>query len=281
MERVFDGLIDRSRAILDVPQIKTIFGRKDRPHWRKAHHSQPPRLEAVVETPVYNLTVFKLHFGSLTLKGYTKGEHVLRFEAVVHNVRDLNCGRRLDRFPQVVGCLTGLLVRFLNTLCCVDTAFVAADLLDTLPLPSQVGATRVGGIDTNKARMRAVLSAVTALSANPQGFHASELAAKVQAMRETACRDYGPRQAAYDLKKLRGKGLIQKVGNSRRYETLAEGLRTMTALVVLRERVLQPILAGIGSTRQAPPKNPSEIDRHYETLRRDMSNLFTSLGIAA
>ena len=33
----------------------------------------------------------------LTLKAYTKGEHVLRFEAIVHNTRDLGCGRVLAR----------------------------------------------------------------------------------------------------------------------------------------------------------------------------------------
>jgi hypothetical protein len=30
--------------------------------------------------------------------------------------------------------------------------------------------------------------------------------------------EYGPRRAAYDLKKLRGKGMVNKIGLSRRYE---------------------------------------------------------------
>ena len=49
----------------------------------------------MIETPRYDLTLFKVHFGLLTLKGYTKGEHVLRFEAIVHNTRALSCGRIL------------------------------------------------------------------------------------------------------------------------------------------------------------------------------------------
>jgi hypothetical protein len=216
------------------------------------------------------------------LKGYTKGEHVLRFEAVVHNVRDLKCGRRLDRFAQVVDCLSGMLSRFLDTLCCMDTAFVSADTLDTLPLPSQVGATRVGGIDTNKARTRAVLSAVSALSACPQGFRASDLSARVQSLGEPTCVDYGPRQAAYDLKKLRGKCLVERVGKSHCYAPTSAGLRTLTALTVLRERVLKPLLSGVGGARHGePPAPPSQIDQHYEMLRKDMTALFTTLGIAA
>jgi len=47
----------------------------------------------VIETPRWDLTWFKVRFGLLTLKAYTKGEHVLRVEATVHNTRDLGCGR--------------------------------------------------------------------------------------------------------------------------------------------------------------------------------------------
>lgn len=36
-----------------------------------------------VEKPTYDLTIFRLHFGKLTLKIYTKGERVLRIEAVL------------------------------------------------------------------------------------------------------------------------------------------------------------------------------------------------------
>src|SRR5215216_510741 len=38
-------------------------------------------IEAVIETPRYDLTWFNLAFGRLAVKAYTKGEHVLRFEA--------------------------------------------------------------------------------------------------------------------------------------------------------------------------------------------------------
>jgi len=47
----------------------------------------------VIERPQWNLTIFKVRFGLLTLKGYTKGERVLRFEAIVHNTKQLGCGR--------------------------------------------------------------------------------------------------------------------------------------------------------------------------------------------
>ena len=53
-----------------------------------------------------------MHFGALTLKAYTKGDHVLRFEAIVHNTKEPACGRVLARFPQIVARLTSMLERF-------------------------------------------------------------------------------------------------------------------------------------------------------------------------
>ena len=56
-----------------------------------SHHTSCG-LGIVIETPRWDLTIFKVHFGVLTLKGYTEGEHVLRFEAVCHNPNALRVG---------------------------------------------------------------------------------------------------------------------------------------------------------------------------------------------
>ena len=279
MDAVFGRLVDRTRARLDVPRLRTLFGAKARPHRDRASTA---RIQAVVETPRYDLTLSKVHFGTLTLKAYTKGEHVLRFEAIVHNTRDLGCGRVLDRFCQIITRLEGMVDRFLTTLDCVDAAFIPDDTLDQLPLPSQVGSTRIGGVDLNKARIRAALAAVLALAPAPGGFTAAQLTAKVQAMTGQTDRDDTTRQAAYDLKKLRGKHLVVKPGTSRRYHAPPDALRTITALLVLRDQVITPILAGVRVPRLGrKPTTWTRTDRHYETLRLDMKALFNDCGIAA
>jgi hypothetical protein len=277
MEEIFQGLIDRTRARLDVRQLKTIFGVKTRPH--RDRKGKPPRFEVVVERPQYDLTIFKLHFGRLTLKVYTKGERVLRVEVVVHNTKELRCGRLLERFPMIVARLQQILGQFLNNVYAMDAAFVSDPTLDELPHPSQVGKTRVGGIDVNKPRTRAVLTAALSLACSPDGFTARQFAATVQSVGSP---NYDARRAAYDLKKLRAKNLLIKVADSRRYSIPPEAIRTIGALVILREKVLRPILAGVGKPKMGrKPKNWSPIDEHYETIRQDMFILFNDLRIAA
>ncbi len=277
MEQVFQGMIDRIRARIDVPRLKTIFGAKHRP---QKNRKKKARLEVVVERPTYDLTVLKLHFGKLTLKAYTKRERVLRFEAIVHNTTELHCGRSLPKFPYIVAQLMRMLDRFLNNLQCLSACFVSDDTLNQLPMPSQVGSTPVGGIDLNKPRMRAPLAAVLSLSPSPRGFTVSEFASRVQSITKQSDSQYGKRRAAYDLKKLRGKNLLERSG--RRYRGTAQGLRTIAAVSVLRDKVLQPLLAGCGKLKTGKrPKNWSLINNHYRTLCVDMQHLFKDLGIAA
>src|SRR3954451_3935930 len=279
MDRVFDRVVDRTRSRLDVPTLWTLFGAKHRPG-RNGTPDLSLRLAAVIETPRHDLTLFKVHFGNLTLKAYTKGEHVLRFEAIVHNTRQLHCGKVLDRFPEIIARLAGMIERFTTTLDCVDTTFIADGLLDQLPQPAQLGATRVGGVDLNKPRIRGALSAVLALSAAPGGFTVADVTSKVHTM--TGHADYTVRQAAYDLRKLRGKDLVTKPGRTRPYHLVPATAGTIAALLTLREQVIAPILAGVRSPRLGrKPTTWTRIDRDYETLRTDMQTLFQDLGIRA
>src|SRR3954449_10413411 len=142
-----------------------------------------------------------------------EGEHALPFEAFVHDTPALRFGLVLANFPTIIGKLAAMVARFTTTLDCVDHTFIADDLLDRLPAPAQIGATRVGGVDLNKPRIRAALSAVLALSAASGGFTVATFTAKVHTM--TGHTGYTIRQAAYDLRKLRGKELITKPGRSR------------------------------------------------------------------
>ena len=215
----------------------------------------------------------------MSLKIYTKGERVLRIEATAHNTEDLRRGKVVEKFPELVAALAEMVKRFLEVLQCLDVVWIQDTTLEDLPTPSQVGKTRVGGLDINQRRIRAVIEAVMALAWYPRGFTAREVATKVE---EILRQTYQPRQAAYDLKKLRGKHLVEKIAKSHRYQPTSEGLRTLAGLMVLRDKVLQPLLAGCGKRKsRRKPKNQHPLDPYYEAVQREMQHLFGALNIAA
>lgn len=281
MDQVFQRLIDRVRGALQLKTVCTLFGRRQRPRRRK-RHPQPrePKVEIVLERPAYDLIIFRVHFERLTLKIYTKGERVLRIEAMAHNSFDLRCGTQLQRYGLIIAALRQMVDRFVEVLDCVDAAFVEPGLLDRLPESSQVGQARVGGVDLNKARMRAVVESVLALSLLPQGFSASDIAHRVRAV--LGHTRYTTSQAAYDLRKLRGKNLVSKLPRSRRYHAEPQSLRALAALLILRDQVIRPLLAGaLARAITHEPRQLVLLDQHYRSLRNSMNNLFREVGIAA
>jgi hypothetical protein len=280
MEQLVQALIDHTRSWLDVKQVKTIFGAARRP-FRHAESRTQPCFEIVVEKPAYDLIIFKIHFGKLTVKLYTKGERVLRGEAIVHNARALHVGRSLPNFPKIILELEQILVRFFDVLDCVNCAFLDDDTFDNLSRPGKLGSKPVAGIDLSKQRLQAVLNAVLALAASPNGMAVSDLAAKVRELLGLSLQDYKSRHAAYDLRKLRGKQWVVPIGKSRRYQLTSDGIRTISALLTLREKVLRPLLAGSRYDRSPSlPSRSSPLDDLYLTLQNDMQSIFKVLGVA-
>jgi hypothetical protein len=279
LDKVYQGLIDRTRRLLDVPRLKTIFGRKRRPF---KSNKGDGRLEKIIDQSMHDLTLFKLHFGKLTLKLYDKGDRVLRVEIIVNNIEELRCGKRLEKLPGMLERLQKMVVEFLGVVQAAHLSFLDGQQLDALATPSVRGTRRTAAVDLQKPRMRAVAEAVVALAAQPEGFTSQQLARRVRQMQGRSMSAYRRRQAAYDLRKLRGKSLVQRLPQTRRYRVRRPGIRTLAALLLLREKVLKPVLAGVyRPQRGRPPRNIHPLDVHYQHLQREMLATLQTLKIAA
>jgi len=119
------------------------------------------------------------------------------------------------------------------------------------------------------------------LATQPAGFSLAELAQSVRARTGWGPKRYSARQAAYDLAKLRGKKLVRRQDNSRRYVSDPSGVRTMCAYLLLREKVIKPLLAGVVGPTGRPPKVLNPLDQHYVNLRDELNRTFETIGVAA
>src|SRR6478736_3681758 len=121
-----------------------------------------------------------------------------------------------------------------------------------------------------------------ALAAGPRPGRRTERVHRhrVRVMTGQNTTDCSTRHASYDLRKIRGKHLVDKPGRTRRYHVPPEAARTIAALLTLRDHVIAPIIAGVRSPRLGrKPVTWTPVDRDYETLRVDLQTLFTHLGI--
>ena len=281
MEEVYRKVIDRTRGIMDLKRLKTIFGFQKRPQVRKMQGSRVTRLQMTIERPTYNLTVWKVQWGKLTLKMYDKGDRVLRIEVIVHNTKALRCGTGLGKWENILNRMHVMLNEFLNNIQAAHQSFINDEAFEKWAQPTNRGTRRLAGIDMNKPRMRSVMEGVLALSIQPGGFTVDQLIGQVQKyMFEPMA--YGVRQATYDLAKLAGKSMIQHTPRKRRYTVNTDGIRQIAAFLIIRDHVLKPILAGVQDKRRGRPlKVVAPIDVHYLGLRKQLRETLSMLGIAA
>jgi hypothetical protein len=69
----------------------------------------------------------------------------------------------------------------------------------------------------------------------------------------------------------RAKHFVRKIESTRRYEVVPQGLRAMSALLVLRDKVIKPLLTAACQLKRGPKaKSCTTLDWHYQTLRRVM-----------
>ena len=281
MNEVYQRLIDRTREPLALSNVKTIFGFSYRPHQIVKRGRERTEVSKAVQAKSYDLTVFKIKWGNLTLKIYDKGGRVLRIEVVVHNAKELRCGKMLDKLPTLLARMQDMLVRFLDTIQAAHISFLDVGTFEGLTEPTTRGTRRLAGIDLNKARNRHVADAVIELSTRPDGFTLAQFAETVRQRSGQDATTYSTRNAAYDMAKMVGKALLRRIERSRRYAVDPPGIRILCGYLLLREKVIKPLLAGIVRPRGRRPKHRTVLDEHYIALRQELRRTFQTIGLAA
>lgn len=268
MDTVYQKIIDLTRGRLDIKRLKMIFGKKNRPYKRK---STPPAPEVRIETPDYNLTIFKIHFGRLTVKLYDKGERTLRAEVVVHNTKDLKCKRGIGSFAEVVEKLETIMGSFLSNLDYAHVATIDEGSFEEIAKPSQSGKSRLAGIDFNKARTKQVAAVLLALSMKPGGFTSKDLANEIAHKFDPG---FSCRNASYDIRKFRGKEMVKKIKGSIRYKVTEDGIKTVSAILCMLTKEIPALLATIKSPWIEHKKEQlSKMDEYLFAIQKECEKI--------
>lgn len=278
LNEMYQNLITLTRPRLDIKRLTTIMGRKNRPHNRR---QKRPGIEIRIEKPDYNLTIFKIHFGKITLKLYDKGERILRAEVVVHNAKELKCKRSVSNFEEIVSKLNIIMNSFMDNLCYTHVSVLKDGSFKQLNSTSKKGEQRLAGVDINKNRTIAILESVLALAIKPNGYTAKNIAILMkERLDKKQAKDYTPAKAAYDIRKLRGKALVVKIEKSRKYKTTKKGMETIIAVLVLTQKTIPTILSSIN--KDAISDNPEEmqnIDKIYMNIRNEIKEIQQQYGL--
>lgn len=274
MDTVYQKIIDLTRGRLDIKRLKMIFGKSRRPYNHKSTASAP---EVCIETPDYNLTIFKIHFGRLTVKLYDKGERTLRAEVVVHNTKDLKCKRGIDSFGEIVNKLETIMGSFLSNLDYAHLASIDDGTFDQITKPTEAGKKRLAGLDFNRERIKQVATVLLCLSIKPGGFTSMDLANQV---RNRFGQDYSNRNASYDLTKFRGKKLVHKLPGHIRYVLTSGGITTITAILCLLTKEAPALVSFVNSPwKEIEKEQLIDMDKHLVNIQKESKTIRELMGV--
>lgn len=278
LDEMYQNLITLTRPKLDIKRLTTIMGRKNRPYNRK---QKRPGIEIRIEKPNYNLTIFKIHFGKITLKLYDKDERVLRAEVVVHNAKELKCKRSVSNFEEIVSKLSIIMNNFMDNLCYTHVSLLKDDSFKQLTSPSKKGEKRLAGVDINKTRTIAIMESVLALAIKPNGYTAKDITILMkEKLDKKEAKDYTPAKAAYDMRKLRGKGLVEKIEKRRNYKTTKKGMETIITVLTLTQKTMPILLSSVNKdTISDNPVEMQAIDKIYLNIRNQIKEIQKLYGM--
>lgn len=194
------------------------------------------------------------YYRSTRLKQYFKEHRALRTETVVSDTRDFGIGRRVNAANWTALRAVG---ESANRRLC------DAQASDAKPAPDVVTFTEVTcpsedsdglhapGLRFGDRRVMAVMSAAACFNHLIAGFNNRQL---VQLTATLLDEPYGSRQATYDLRRLRRKGLVERLPHSHRYQLTPRGRRVTVLFTKTYGRVLAPGLVELDSS--LPPDVP-------------------------
>jgi hypothetical protein len=114
-------------------------------------------------------------------------------------------------------------------------------------------------------------------------FSTADLLPHIQEALQLPPEAYSLSSLRYDLGKLRAKGLIEKLPQSRRYCLLPHGYSLCVVFLKLFERIYAPLTAGLmqpfpGDAR-LPPQRRHLLDRLYQRVAYDLEQLLRAVGL--
>lgn len=243
----FEGLIRDHLDIGRPEQIVLVFD-------RKLTRRTPGKFSTKVVTKGVDPQI-SCTYRSSRIKQYLKEGRALRTETVICNTRDFGIGRRVntDNWKALRAVGDGA-----NQRLCDAQAQDAAPAPDVVTLAQVTRPTKTSdglhapALCFGDPRVMALLAALVGFSHVLVGFQNRQLVGLVGAL---LSQPYGHRQATYDLRRLRRKGLISRLPQSQRYQLTPRGRAVAVLFLKAHGRILSPGLALLN------PSLPPELAR--------------------
>ena len=234
IHKIFERSCEIGLWRLTANRISEIFGVRLNKHLRG-------KLSTVVDRIEHGHHVFRAYWKNAFLKQYEKFSRFLRNELCSNNLRDFGLKKGIDhldavrkRFQTITDRFAGFQAQCLNV-------HVDFPLLQRLALPITIASVRYPGIKIHDARILRLLEVLLHGGNTIGGATAKQIHQAVLTTFGLSNQAYGLNQLRYDLRKLKGHGLLQRDGSRYAYRLTAKGVQVALLFLLLSQASLRSL----------------------------------------
>jgi hypothetical protein len=239
------------------------------------------KLACVIEQIEHGHHVFRVNFKNALLRQYEKFSRFLRNELLSNNLTDFGLRKGLDHLDAVRQKFQIITDRFAGFQAQTLNVHVDFPLLQRLALPITIGTVRYPGIRIQDARVIRLLEVLLHGGTTVGGWTAKQIHQAVLATFQLSAKAYGLNQLRYDLRKLKGHGLLQRDGRRYAYRLTTKGVQVALLFLFFHKRLCGPVANSCFHHRPDPEHRPeSKLEAAYHKADKAIQQIVDLLAAA-
>ena len=234
IHKLFERSCELGLWRLTANKIAEIFG-------TRLHRRHRGKLATVIDQIEHGHHVFRAYFKSAFLKQYEKFSTFLRNELCSNNLTDFGLKKGLDHLDAVRQTFQAITDRFAGFQAQWLNVHVDFPLLQRIALPITIGSVRYPGIKIHDTRVIRLCEVLLHGGTHVGGWTANQIHQAVLTTFHLSDKGYGLNQLRYDLRKLRGHGLIERDGSRYAYRLTLKGVQVALLFLFFHKRLCGPL----------------------------------------
>jgi hypothetical protein len=239
------------------------------------------KLATVIDQIEHGHHVFRAYWKHAFLKQYEKFSRYLRNELCSNNLRDFGLKKGLDHLDAVRQRFRTITDRFAGFQAQCLNVHVDFPLLQRIALPITLGSVRYPGIKIHDARIIRLLEVLLHGGNTVGGWTAKQIHQAVLATFQLSAKSYGLNQLRYDLRKLKGHGLLERDGRRYAYQLTTKGVQVALLFLFFHKRLCGPLANSRFHHRPDSEHRPdSKLEAAYHKADKAIENIVALLAAA-
>ncbi len=274
IHKIFERSCELGLWRLTADKISVVFG-------TRLHKKLRGKLSTVIERIEHGHHVFRAYWKNGFVKQYEKFATFLRNELCSNNLSDFALKKGLDQLLAVKEKFLQITDRFASFQAHWLNVHVDFPLLQRLALPVTIGSVCYAGIKIHQTRIIRLLEVLLHAGTQAGGWSAKQIHQAILTSFRLSNQTYRLNQLRYDLRKLKGHGLLQRDGSRYSYQLTPKGIQIALLFLFFHKRLCGPLANSRFHHQPHPAHQPnSKLEAAYHKADKAIEDILDLLKAA-